>query len=228
MMNPDDSRRRNMQKAVSTVVRNKRGRSHGAAAIKDAKRRGVAVINHGAGTMPVHASAPNGGERYASKLPSTVCTTASHQLCSSTLHRYTLLSDPPEGPDDVPLKAVDSHDGKRRDQTTNGLLFEGNLPACKLFTPVLTPQEMIRAGVFGGCYFHPRGGKPGIFGRDVAVTHKELPSEWLKGVDEENYNARRYNRKKNKYLVKSGNDQMFWESKGWIHEQDPRGWFQWS
>ena len=31
----------------------------------------------------------------------------------------------------------------------------------------------------------------------------------------------------NKYAVKAGQDQAFWEDKGWIHEQDPRGWFQW-
>ena len=26
-----------------------------------------------------------------------------------------------------------------------------------------------------------------------------------------------------RYGVKSGQDQAFWEAKGWIHEQDPRG-----
>jgi len=27
--------------------------------------------------------------------------------------------------------------------------------------------------------------------------------------------------------VKAGQDQAFWEDKGWIDKQDPRGWFQW-
>jgi hypothetical protein len=45
----------------------------------------------------------------------------------------------------------------------------------------------VRAGVFGGCYFHPRGGKAGIFGRDVAVSHTEFPKEWFLGVPEKMY-----------------------------------------
>ena len=27
--------------------------------------------------------------------------------------------------------------------------------------------------------------------------------------------------------MKAGQDQTFWEEKGWINPQDPRGWFQW-
>ena len=27
--------------------------------------------------------------------------------------------------------------------------------------------------------------------------------------------------------IKSGQNQYEWEKKGWIHPQDPRGWFQW-
>ena len=39
--------------------------------------------------------------------------------------------------------------------------------------------------------------------------------------------SKRYNIPTNKYKVKAGQDQEFWESKGWIDPQDPRGWFQW-
>ena len=35
------------------------------------------------------------------------------------------------------------------------------------------------------------------------------------------------NLKINKYGVKSGTSLDFWESKGWIKEIDPYGWFQW-
>ena len=31
----------------------------------------------------------------------------------------------------------------------------------------------------------------------------------------------------NKYGVKCGTSLRFWENKGWIHEIDPYGWFQW-
>lgn len=55
------------------------------------------------------------------------------------------------------------------------------------FLPTLSPPEMIARGVFGGCYFNPRGGKKGIFGRDVAVDHKEYPEEWFEGVPSHMY-----------------------------------------
>lgn len=44
--------------------RNRRGKAAGVAAVNSAKRRGVAIINNGAGTMPLNAPAPFGGERY--------------------------------------------------------------------------------------------------------------------------------------------------------------------
>ena len=105
-----------------------------------------------------------------------------------------------------------------------GLVFE-DFP---LFRPTLTPEQVIRMGSFGGCYFHPRGGKPGILGRTVDVTHKEFPSTWFDGLRMEEYAGRRYRTAEiNKYGVKAGQDQAEWERKGWIIPQDPRGWFQW-
>ena len=47
----------------SVTERNKRGRAAGRAAASAATRRGTALVNHGAGTMPVGAPAPHGGER---------------------------------------------------------------------------------------------------------------------------------------------------------------------
>ncbi|CAE7766740.1 unnamed protein product, partial [Symbiodinium pilosum] len=81
--------------------------------------------------------------------------------------------------------------------------------------------------IFGGCYFNPRGGKPGIFGREVDIDYSEFPASWFRRVPENFYISRRYCAATNKYGVKSGQDQAAWESKGWIHQQDPRGWFQW-
>ena len=47
----------------------------------------------------------------------------------------------------------------------------------KNFRPNLTPAQVIAMGSFGGCYFHPRGGKPGILSpkKGVAVSHLEFP-----------------------------------------------------
>ena len=131
--------------------------------------------------------------------------------------RYNFLEDPPEAP--AP-STVAAHDGIK---DADGKL---NFPDALEFRPSLTPSECIRKGVFGGCYFNPKGGKAGIFGREVAISHTEFPQSWFEGVPEHLYRSRRYNAATNQHGVKSGFGQREWESKGWIHHQDPRGWFQ--
>jgi len=37
----------------------------------------------------------------------------------------------------------------------------------------------------------------------------------------------KYDKKVNKYGVKCGSELEDWEKSGWMHEQDPYGWFQW-
>ena len=184
-----------MKRAASTVASaNKRGRKAGQAAVAAAKKRVAAVINHGAGVMPVDAPAPYNGTRYS------------------------LLEDPPDAPKPF---TVPAHDGVK---AADGQLHFADAPE---FRPTLTPAECIAKGIFGGCYFNPRGGKEGIYGRDVAVSHAEFPAAWFKGVPEHMYASRRYHVPTNCYGVKSGFGQKEWESKGWMHVQDPRGWFQW-
>jgi hypothetical protein len=133
--------------------------------------------------------------------------------------RYTLLISQNTSTDSS--RCEPPHDGTR--DAAGKLQFEGY----DAFRPALTPYECIQLGIFGGCYFNPKGGKPGIFGRNIAINHKEFPSAWFEDLDNSMYESRRYNIPTNKYKVKSGQNQAFWESKGWIHEQDPRGWFQW-
>jgi hypothetical protein len=91
----------------------------------------------------------------------------------------------------------------------------------------LTPEQCIREGVFGGVYFNPVGGKTGVLGRWVKIDHTEFPREWFAGLDNSRYIARRYDQAVNKYGIVAGSDQAAWETRGWIHQQDPRGWFQW-
>jgi len=85
---------------------------------------------------------------------------------------------------------------------------------------------MIHAGIFGGCYFNPSGGKKGLKypKGGVPIDHKEYPRDWFSEVPAHKYISRRYDCATNKYGVKAGQDQAFWEGKGWIREQDPRGW----
>ena len=79
------------------------------------------------------------------------------------------------------------------------------------FKPHLTPQEMLELGVFGGLYF---GDKP-----------VEFPKSWFKGV--ELSEDKQAHKELNYYNVIASQSLSVWKEKGWIHEDDPRGWFQW-
>ncbi len=79
------------------------------------------------------------------------------------------------------------------------------------FKPHLTPQEMLELGVFGGVYF---GDRPSEF-PDVWWKKAKL-SEDRKPHTELNY-----------YGVLASQPLATWRKKGWIHVDDPRGWFQW-
>lgn len=95
------------------------------------------------------------------------------------------------------------------------------------FKPDLSPRECIKAGIFGGIYFNPVGGRPGILSRHIDIDHTEFPKSWFSGVPESFYLSKKYNPDVNKYKTSAGANQAFWEAKGWIDPQDPRGWFQW-
>jgi hypothetical protein len=86
----------------------------------------------------------------------------------------------------------------------------------------------------GGIYFNPRGGKPGIkyfrsrFPDGIpGFGYEEFPKERFAGIPQELYASRRYDAQRNCHKVKSGLDQAWWESSGWINPCDPRGWTQW-
>ncbi len=80
------------------------------------------------------------------------------------------------------------------------------------FKPQFTPKEMLELGIFGGLYF-----------RDGEM--EEFPRSWFK-------NARLSKSGKpekglNLYGVLASQPLAVWQKKGWIHQDDPRGWFQW-
>lgn len=77
------------------------------------------------------------------------------------------------------------------------------------FTPDLTPQQMLELGVFGGCYFQGE--------------HDEFPASWFAHATL----SETYDKSLNYFGVKASQPLAEWQRKGWIHEQDPRGWFQW-
>ena len=83
------------------------------------------------------------------------------------------------------------------------------------FNPMLSPKEMINKGVFGGTYFSD------------LIDPSDFPQDWFEGLDEFYYRSSQYRSEVNFFKVKSGQSQKEWEEKGWIHKDDPRGWFEW-
>ncbi len=78
------------------------------------------------------------------------------------------------------------------------------------FKPELTPKEMLSIGVFGGKYF--------------ADKPKELPASWYKGAK---LCKKEHDADLNYFKINASQTLEQWQEKGWIHKDDPRGWFQW-
>ncbi|GIU21380.1 hypothetical protein L2719_00320 [Shewanella schlegeliana] len=78
------------------------------------------------------------------------------------------------------------------------------------FRPELTPCEMLNLGVFGGKYLND--------------CQNEFPESWF-------IHAKLSNAGKdvslNYFNADASQSLSEWVKKGWIHPQDPRGWFQW-
>ena len=83
------------------------------------------------------------------------------------------------------------------------------------FSPMLTPKEMLHRGIFGGTYF------------SELINHEDFPDDWFKGLNKNFYSSEKYRAEVNLFRIKSGQSQKEWEKKGWIHKDDPRGWFEW-
>ncbi len=81
------------------------------------------------------------------------------------------------------------------------------------FKPHLTPQEMLELGVFGGIYM-----------RDC---RDEFPQEWFKRAKFAPEGSFKHDAKINFFGVNASQPLSVWKEKGWIHPDDPRGWFQW-
>ena len=78
------------------------------------------------------------------------------------------------------------------------------------FAPELTPAEMLRLGVFGGKY--------------MTDCRDEFPDEWFEGAK---LCHERHDPTLNYYKINASQPLSVWRAKGWIHPDDPRGWFQW-
>ena len=78
------------------------------------------------------------------------------------------------------------------------------------FKPELSPKEMLSLGVFAGRYLRDCG--------------NEFPSDWFKNAK---FAKDKRDPKLNFFGVDASMPLSHWQKKGWIYQDDPRGWFQW-
>jgi hypothetical protein len=78
------------------------------------------------------------------------------------------------------------------------------------FRPELTPKQMLALGIFGGKY--------------MTDCREEFPASWFSGA---RLSPARRDGSLNYFGVNASQPLSVWRSKGWIHPDDPRGWFQW-
>ncbi len=78
------------------------------------------------------------------------------------------------------------------------------------FAPELTPKQMLALGIFGGKY--------------MTDCRKEFPESWWKTAK---LSPGGHDPSVNYFGVSAGSSLSAWRKKGWIHPDDPRGWFQW-
>jgi len=109
------------------------------------------------------------------------------------------------------MKAKSIHVSDRMQQDYSYLLTE---PAGRNFDPEfqpeLTPKQMLGLGVFGGKYMTDCTG--------------EFPDSWFKNAK---LCEQRHDPSLNYFGVNASKPLSYWRDKGWIHPDDPRGWFQW-
>ena len=100
-----------------------------------------------------------------------------------------------------------------RDSFQDGYVYYLTEPVGKNFDegfePDLSPKEMLALGVFGGKYLNDCRG--------------EFPKSWfvharVSFVKDVSLNY---------FDVDASKPLAYWVQKGWIHPDDPRGWFQW-
>jgi len=78
------------------------------------------------------------------------------------------------------------------------------------FAPELTPKQMLELGVFGGKY--------------MTDCQQEFPINWFENAK---LSPNQYDPSLNYFEVRASQSLAVWRKKGWIYEDDPRGWFQW-
>jgi hypothetical protein len=101
-----------------------------------------------------------------------------------------------------------------RDKMQRGYTYRRTEPAGRNFDegfePQLSPADLLALGVFGGKY--------------IADCRAEFPASWFKRAKLAK-GAR--DKALNYFGVSASQPLSVWRKNGWIHPDDPRGWFQW-
>ena len=109
----------------------------------------------------------------------------------------------------MPNRIVIVHDRMQR-----GYRYERVAPPGRHFDPAfrpeLTPKDMLALGVFGGKY--------------LTDCRDEFPASWFTHAK---LSPQRRDCSLNFFGVDASQPLSVWRAKGWIHPDDPRGWFQW-
>lgn len=102
-----------------------------------------------------------------------------------------------------------------RDKMQDGYTYTLSAPLGEQFDPEfkpqLTPKEMLELGVFGGLYM-------------TDCAH-EFPKSWF--VKAKLSPDGKRHKELNFFEINASQPLSVWQAKGWIHADDPRGWFQW-
>lgn len=78
------------------------------------------------------------------------------------------------------------------------------------FSPELTPKQMLALGIFCGKY--------------MTDCVDEFPADWFRNAK---LSPERRDCGLNYFGLNASQPLSEWQRKGWIHPDDPRGWFQW-
>jgi hypothetical protein len=78
------------------------------------------------------------------------------------------------------------------------------------FKPELSPKVMLELGVFGGKY--------------MTDCREEYPDDWFLNAK---LSPASHDSELNWFGTNASQSLSEWRKKGWIHPDDPRGWFQW-
>lgn len=170
-------------------------------------------------------------EDKADGLPDTVSTYHSRL----NKQQKELYKNPPVLPPDHIIIDEEKCPWPKRDKKTGLLTFvcgENDTSIQKIlddFHPNRSPEDILRAGAFGGTYYRPiSSAVTNIQYNSNDVLANSVDPKWIEGLDKKTMlTSSTYRKTINKFGVKCGGSLGMWESSGWISDSDCYGWFQW-